>query len=97
VLNGFKNGGPKKSARPPADDQIRPSRHLREKLGLSEGVITSVMPDATVGVAKLIVDYAPLIPPAITWTVGLVVSVTPRTLVVSVLAVPAVVPVKKTM
>ncbi|HKM55949.1 MAG TPA: hypothetical protein VJY33_21260, partial [Isosphaeraceae bacterium] len=36
---GRQGWGPKKSVRPPAYHQIRPSRHLREKLGLSEGVI----------------------------------------------------------
>ncbi len=57
-------------------------------------VITSVLPDTTVGDAKLIVELAPLTPPATTWMVGLVVNVTPFTSAVSVLVEPAVVPVK---
>ncbi len=66
-------------------------------LSFTAMVITSVLPDATVGVAKLIVDLAALTGPGSTCTVGLALSVTPLTVVVSVLAEPAVVAVKTTV
>ncbi len=66
-------------------------------LSVTAMVIRSVLPDATVGVAKPTVDLAGLTGPGITCTVGLALSVTPLTVVVSVLAEPAVVAVKTTM
>jgi hypothetical protein len=56
-------------------------------------VTVSVPPEATVDVAKLSVEVAPLIEPGVTVTAGFVFRVTLLTVTVSVLAVPAVVPV----
>ena len=58
-------------------------------------VSKSVLPEATVGDAKLAVEVDPLTVPTVTRTLGWVLSVTPLTLVVRVLAVPAVIPVKR--
>jgi hypothetical protein len=86
--------------RPPA--RARPNALLpRPVIGLpllsfTTIVSLSVRPDTTVGFAKLIEDLDPLIFPAATSTFGLVLSVTPLTVAVRVLAVPAVVPVKAT-
>ena len=54
----------------------------------------SVLPETTVGVAKLTVELAPLSPRTVTWTVGFMVRAMPLTVVFRVLAVPAVVAVK---
>ena len=62
---------------------------------LTRSVSRSVSPEATVDDAKLAVEVLALTDPVVTWTVGLVLRATPSTFTVRVLAVPAVVPVKR--
>ena len=57
-------------------------------LGLAEP--PAALPEATLELAKLKVEFVPLIPPTTTWTLGLAFKVTPLIVAVSVLAVPAV-------
>jgi hypothetical protein len=58
-------------------------------------VSVSVLPEATLEFAKLKVEFAGLIPPTTTCTLGLAFKVLPLIVAVNVLAVPAVLPAVK--
>jgi hypothetical protein len=64
------------------------------ELSFTTIVTRSVLPEVTVDDARLTLDPVALTVPGVTATVGWLASVTPPTVTVSVLAVPAVVAVK---